>query len=213
MVQWEEHFYVRFAVNPTSWFMPSPELVALYDKENDMRYKWFMRPNGNRSISVPDIPAYRYIIFANGGAGVWSGPTIQEVMLNKAESLLRKSGTDVNGALAVVNELRRHRIAPGAPDIQLTAANRDEALIKVLEERRRELPFGHRWWDIRRFSVTETTVDKVSIIRTFHPIVNGVVDFTQTKTYTLPAGSRRYAVPINKFDIDASQGRLKQNTY
>ena len=213
IVQWEEHFYVRMAINPSSWHMPSPELVNLFDKENDMRYKWFMRPNGNRSISVPDIPAYRYIIFANGGAGVWSGPTIQEVMLNKAESMLRKSSPDIAGALAVVNELRRHRIAPGASDIQLTATNRDEALIKVLEERRRELPFGHRWWDIRRFSVTETTVDKVSITRTFHPIVNGVVDFTRTQTYTLPAGSRRYAVPINRLDIDASQGQLRQNTY
>lgn len=211
MIHWEETFYVRFAYNGT-WMMPSPELLALYDQKNDMRYKWFMHPKMYRRFISTTVPVFGYSMFGNG-IYAWSGPTIQEVMLNKAESLLRKSTPDIAGALSVVNELRNHRIAPSAPDIHLTASTRDEALIKVLQERRRELPFGHRWWDIRRFSTTETIVDKVTVTHVFYPVNNGVVDMTKTQSYTLPLGSRRYAIPINGIDIDTSQGKIEQNTY
>ena len=209
--RWQELFLGRFAYAANQWMVPSPALIALYDGNSDMRYKWFMHPNGHRRFTN-NISLYRYTMFSDGRYA-WSGPTIQEVMLNKAECLLRKSSPDIAGALAIVNNLRDHRIAPGTPGIHLTAATRDEALVKVLEERRRELPFGHRWWDIRRFSVTETTVDKVAITRIFYVPKNGEIDFTQTKTYMLPVGSRRYAVPIFQVDIDASEGKLKQNTY
>ena len=209
---WGEIFFLRFAYTGSQWMIPSEELLALYDQENDMRFRWCMHPKGNRRFSVTGVQIYRYSFFSDGRYA-WSGPTIQEVMLNKAECLLRKSAPDIAGALALVNELRTHRIAPGAPGIVLTATTKDEALVKVLEERRRELPFGFRWWDIRRFSVTETTFDKVSITRQFYVVSKGIVNETQTQTYTLPVGSRRYAVPINAVDIDASQGMLKQNTY
>jgi len=212
IVNWEEIFYLRWAYIGSQWMIPSPELLALYDQQNDMRFKWFMHPKGNRRFSVTDMHVWRYSMFSDGRYA-WSGPTIQEVMLNKAECLVRKTNPDIAGALALVNELRVHRIASGTPDLHLTALGVDEALIKILQERRRELPFGHRWWDIRRFSVTETTVDKVAITRVFHPVSKGAADRTQTVTYTLPVGSRRYAVPINGVEIDASQGILKQNTY
>ncbi len=84
----------------------------------------------------------------------------------------------------------------------------------MLEERRRELPFGFRWWDIRRLSVNETTADDITVTRSFHPIGdNGAPDRTQTATFSLPVGSRRYALPINATEIALSQGRIGQNTY
>lgn len=212
MVNWPEHFYIRLAYTGNQFNIPSTALLNLYDQENDMRFKWSMHPKGNRRFSVPDIQIWRYSFFSDGRYA-WSGPTIQEVMLNKAECMLRKATPDITGALTIVNELRDNRIKPGAPGIHLTAATKDEALTKVLQERRRELPFGFRWWDIRRFAVNETTIDDVTVTHNFHPVAKGVVDMTTTQNFVLQVGSRRYAIPINGVDIDASKGMLKQNTY
>ena len=83
----------------------------------------------------------------------------------------------------------------------------------MLEERRRELPFTHRWFDIRRFSVNEIEWDDVEITRSFYEIVDGAVNKSRKATYILPAGSRRYAMPINENDISASHGTIKQNEF
>ena len=193
----------------------SDELMALFDKDHDMRYQWFFNENGHRRFAQlvsPPVQAYRYNLFSDGRVA-WSGPTIQEVMLNLAEALVRIPNADIPRAMDLVNELRRNRLAPNAPGLVLTAANRQEALRLILEERRREKPFGHRWWDIRRFSVNETPEDDVEIVRYWHPVSAGVIDETRVIRYTLPVGSRRYALPILGVDIDASDGRLRQNTY
>ena len=144
-----------------------------------------------------------------------SGVTIQEVMLNKAEALLRQANPDKSEALELLYALRRKRYDATSGDnvIRVEAATNDEALRKVLEERRRELPFTHRWFDIRRFSVNEIEWDDVEITRSFYEIVDGAVNKSRKATYTLPAGSRRYAMPINENDISASHGTIKQNEF
>ncbi len=212
-LNWEEFFYVRLAYSTQQMTLPSPELLALYTEgTDDMRYKWFMLPNGT-SKNINGTPMFAYSMFGNG-AYAFSGPTVQEVMLNRAEALLRQASPDIPGAIGEVNKLRDKRIAPGTEGIHLSAATKEEALAKVLEERRRELPFGFRWWDIRRLSVNETTADDITVTRSFHPIGdNGAPDRTQTATFSLPVGSRRYALPINATEIALSQGRIGQNTY
>ena len=214
-LNWEEFYYVRLAYTSSQLMLPSPELLALYTEgDDDMRYKWFMLPNGSAKTLPAAAPLLSiYSMFGNS-AYAFSGPTVQEVMLNRAEALLRQTSPDIPGAMGEVNRLRDKRIAPGTAGIHLSAATKEEALVKVLEERRRELPFGFRWWDIRRLSVNETTADDVAITRSFHPIGdNGAPNLTQTVTFSLPVGSRRYALPVNATEIALSQGRIGQNTY
>ncbi|BAV05388.1 SusD family protein [Filimonas lacunae] len=109
------------------------------------------------------------------------GVTVPEVMLIKAECVARKG--QASPAMDLVNALRVKRFA-AADYVAETAANADEALRKVLDERRRELFCrGFRWNDLKRLN-KEARFAK-TITRNF----NGV-------TYTLAPGSNRYVFPI-----------------
>jgi hypothetical protein len=112
--------------------------------------------------------------------------------------------------MTAVNTLRLKRLINNDP---LTASDKDDAINKVLEERRREMPFAMRWFDIRRFSVNDYPGDDVTVNHTFFKVGIGVVDTTTTVNYTLSPGSKRYAVPINGVEMDASQGQIIQNNY
>ncbi|MDR2563005.1 MAG: RagB/SusD family nutrient uptake outer membrane protein [Prevotellaceae bacterium] len=212
LTNWQEFFFMRFAYLSSQWFTPSQDLIALYDQTNDMRYKWFFtnpNPRFGQTLQLPDD--CRYNVFSDG-AMLLCGPTIQEVMLNRAEALVRRSNPDIAGAMNQINKLREYRIAPHAGR-DLSASTKEDALKKILDERRRELAFAHRWWDIRRFAYNETPDDDVAITREFYVVTMGSIDRTQVKQYSLPVGSRRYAVPINGVNIDSSKGTLVQNEY
>lgn len=204
---WPEFFYLRFTYTPGWWFLPSSSLVSLYDQQHDLRYKWFMFPQGGRYFDAGTANMYRYQIFQTGSL-LPSGPTIAEVLLNKAEAFARKD--DPANAMNTVNILREKRMSSSLP---LSAASKAEAITKVLEERRRELPFVTRWYDIRRFSVNDYPADDITITRNFFQLNNNVVNTDVPQTYTLPVGSKRYAVPVNGVEIGASRGQIEQNDY
>ena len=210
---WQELFFLRFAYLSSQWYVPSNELIAMYDQTNDMRYRWFFtNPYPRFGAAVQGLPANcRYNVFSDGSMLI-CGPSIQEVMLNKAEALVRRSNPDITTAMNLINKLREYRVAPHAGR-DLSASDKNDALRKILEERRRELAFAHRWWDVRRFAYNETADDDVAITRTFYRVTQGAIDRSQTLQYSLPVGSRRYAVPINGVDIDLSKGQLVQNEY
>ncbi|MDN5287770.1 MAG: RagB/SusD family nutrient uptake outer membrane protein, partial [Mucilaginibacter sp.] len=117
---------------------------------------------------------------------------------------------DFATAMTTVNLLRAKRLKTY---VALTAIDKATALTQVLQERRRELPFSFRWWDIRRFSVNDDPSDDVVVTHTFFKMGVGTVDLTSTQTYTLPLKSTRYMVPINAVEISASQGQIEQNKY
>lgn len=206
---WKELFFTRYTYVATQFFQPSTALVNLYDKTNDLRYKWFVIPNGGRRFSIVTPEAYRYTMF-NDGRYLISAPTVAEMHLNKAEALLRKQSPDMAGALTTINLLREKRMNTPAP---LVATDVNDALKKVLEERRREIPFVMRWLDIRRFSINSYAGDDVVVTHPFFQVNDGSIDVTKPTTYTLPLGSRRYALPIPEIDINASKNQLEQNKY
>lgn len=206
-IYWKEFYYPRFTYTSSQWFIPSSSLISLYDKTNDLRYKWFMMENGGRRFTVITPQMYRYTMFFDGRY-LPTGPTIAEMLLNKAEILARKDMPDE--AMNALNLLREKRFITPAP---LTSDNKTDAINKVLEERRREMPFAMRWFDIRRFSVNDYAQDDVTVTHTFYKVGVGTVDKTKTENYTLPVGSKRYAVPINGVEMDAAQGQLEQNKY
>ncbi|MEI9810847.1 MAG: RagB/SusD family nutrient uptake outer membrane protein [Bacteroidota bacterium] len=204
---WKEFYFPRFSYQSGQWLIPSTALRNLYDQANDLRFKWLMLPNSNRRFSIVSHNLYRYAFFSDGRI-IPTGPTVAEMLLNKAEILARQN--NVGEAMAAVNLLRAKRLNIAAP---LTAADQTEALAKVLEERRRELPFSFRWYDIRRFSVNDYPGDDVTVTHTFYKVNVGSVDLTSTQTYTLAPGSKRYAVPINGVEMKASKDEIIQNPY
>ncbi|MFD2871694.1 RagB/SusD family nutrient uptake outer membrane protein [Mucilaginibacter ximonensis] len=204
---WSEFYYTRFTYASSQWDIPSTNLLAMYDQSNDLRFMLLMIQNGGRRANVITPAQYRYDYF-NDGSYLPSGPTIAEVLLNKAEALARKG--DITNSLAAANILRTKRLKTY---VALTANSATDALTQILQERRRELPFSFRWADIRRFSVNETPGDDVTVTHTFYKMGVGTVDLNTIQTYTLPAKSLRYAVPINGVEITASQGQIEQNSY
>lgn len=206
-IYWPEFYYPRGAYLGTQWFIPSASLRAMYEGQNDLRYKWFMIENGGRRFGVVTPEMFRYSVF-DDGSYIPSGLTRAEMLLNQAEALARMDKPAE--AMAAVNELRAARFTTPT---DLTAANKEQAIANVLAERRREFPFAMRWMDIRRFSVNDYAGDDVQVSRSFFKVNIGSVDVNTAQTYTLPVGSKRYAVPINGVDIDASRGQIEQNVY
>jgi hypothetical protein len=102
-----------------------------------------------------------------------------DALLMKAECLARKG--DMNGALNLVNQLRRKREAPELASIEL---------LDILDERGRELYWeGHRRQDMIRFGTF------------LLPKTN--------KDFTSPETALR--MPIPQTAIEASDGQLQQN--
>lgn len=113
-----------------------------------------------------------------------------ENYLIAAECEARIGSKDV--AMEHINHIRDYRIINNTP---LTAATKDEALIKVLEERRRELAFVgmHRLADLKRLNKEERF--KKTVIHT-----------ADGETFTLPAGNNRYIFPICQMILDYNPG-------
>jgi len=112
------------------------------------------------------------------------GPSVPEMMLIRAEAYARAN--DANNAMIWVNNLRVKRFK-SADYKALTATDANDALNKVIDERRREF-FGIslRWWDMRRLN------NETNFQRTYTRVFNGT-------TYTLEPNSNRYVFPIAEY--------------
>ena len=150
----------------------------------DLRYQFFTKPGSSFSGSFSAAFTGRaYWGYRITNEGILIGPDVPEMMLIKAEAAARAG--DASAAMSVVNSLRQKRFS--ATDYTaLTAANAADALVKVAEERQRELfGRGFRWFDQRRYSKDNNTLLVSTVTRTFNNV-----------TYTLEPGSNRYTFPI-----------------
>lgn len=218
-VDYQEVFYPQFyTVTATVNLLASQELTDLYDKTNDLRYINLFVENGLVDYWVygfNDICNYHLFSSRNQWGQqmdvfLGASPTVAEMYLTKAEAMARQGAW--SEALNVLMQLRATRFVAGS-DYSISANNQNEALAEILKERRRELPFVMRWYDIRRFAYNETPEDDVELHRTFYTIENGEVDFNTTKEYVLPVKSKRYAQPILTTEIQRSRGQIQQNQY
>lgn len=218
-VDYQEIFYPQFyTVTATVNLLASQELTDLYDKDNDLRYINLFVENGLVDYWVygfNDVCNYHLFTSRNQWGQqmdvfLGASPTVAEMYLTKAEALARQGSW--SEAMNVIQTLRASRFVDGS-DYSLSATSQSEALTEILKERRRELPFLMRWYDIRRFAYNETPNDDVELCRTFYTIENGEVDFNTVKEYVLPVKSRRYAQPILTQEIQRSRGQMQQNQY
>ncbi|QEH41312.1 RagB/SusD family nutrient uptake outer membrane protein [Chitinophaga sp. XS-30] len=211
MIGWKEFLYYRMLSHESWWYIPSQALLDLYDKDHDLRYRYHMVEgySYDRGMTKPAYDYPGYVFFYKDRLP--SGPTVAEMLLVKAECLAR---TNKPGeAMTVLNQLRAKRMEAG-PWVDLAAANMDDAIAKVLQERRRELPFTQRWTDIRRFNNNDYPADDVELSRDFYPYNFSAVQSSEpVKTYTLPKNSRRFAAPVPRTEMIASNDEITQNTY
>jgi len=124
---------------------------------------------------------------------VFDGLATDEIYLIRAECSARAG----NAAAAMVdlNTLMRNRWKTGTYT-DATATDANDALNKVLRERRKELLFrGLRWSDLRRFNLEGANI-------TLKRIINGA-------TYTLPPNDPRWVLLIP--DVEVQRSGLSQN--
>ena len=121
----------------------------------------------------------------------FGGIATDEVWLIRSECRARTG--DVTGAMEDLNHLLATRWAAGT-FVPYAAANRDDALQLILQERRKELLFrGTRWTDLRRLNKDRTTAHDIT--RT----VKGTI-------YTLPYNSARWVLPIPDYVLRFNPG-------
>ena len=204
----QEFIFDRFVYCRYQWMIPSAELVSLYDQEKDMRFKWFMIPHCNRRFNCA-YDEYRYDQFYDGRYA-FSGLSTAELMLIKAECEVRLGNWQQG--IRDLDALRAKRYLTGT-ESALSATSQQDALKKVLEERRREMPFTQRMTDIKRFAVNDTGEDDVTIDRDFYEMTLSGANTSSVKHYTVKGNDALLLLPITDLEINASQGQIVQNPY
>lgn len=165
----------------------SKDLLGLFDA-TDQRYNLFTVPGSMISNWEVYDGRYFYLDYIkNEGRNV--GPSVPEMLLIKAEAAARDNQPAV--AMTLVNRLRASRILPGST-VNLSATDAEDALVKVVQERRREFMFRMlRWWDMRRLK------DDTRFQKTYTRTFGG-------STFTLAPNSNRYVFRIAQYEINLS---------
>ena len=218
MFEWEEVFYVRTCYYASWWYIPSRALLDCFaadapdgDPKNDLRYEYFICEDYSLSFCEKD-PAFRYPGYCQFSYDeLISGPTVAEMLLIKAEAEARSGSWQQ--ALETIAPLRRARIR-ASEYREPSIASQQEALQFILRERRREMPFTIRWYDIKRLNANDDPSDDVTLTREFYACTpTSVLTNDPVRTYTLEPDSRHFATPIPDVELELSKGALEQNRY
>lgn len=149
----------------------SAEFVAMFDKQNDLRFPLYFSEDGGQ-----------YKVQKSGNAEFKCSFRVAELYLNKAEALVRLGKESQAKALLVT--LFEKRYTPAAQQIQkqnIDSLSGDSLLQFVWAERARELAFeGHRWFDLRR---------------TTQPSITHIL---KGKTYVLQQNDPKYTIVFPK---------------
>ena len=170
---------------------PTEELLVGFTAGDKRREFWFPADATwvHKQLSPRDI---------SGGSGPntpGNAIRISEAYLTRAEAkVLSTENKDESGALADLNELRRHRITGYTNETGTTGL-----LEKIRQERRLELCYEfHRWFDLRRYGMP-------SITREFKQRKED-----QYRIYTLKEKDPMYTLPF-PLDVINKNIQLEQN--
>ena len=166
-------------------------LYQSYDN-NDLRKVVFFKANTGINTGTYFFQASYYATYSP--YDVFNGLTTDEMYLIRAECVARAGNKDA--ALTDLNTLMVTRWKNSVAYPTITASDANDALTKILVERRKELVWrGIRWSDIRRLNLEGANITLVRII-------GGV-------TYTLPPNDLRSVLLIPQNEIDRSA--IQQN--
>jgi len=178
-------YLITLASSSNNQVTINPELIKLYDS-NDLRLNIYY---GRNSVTGNLYPKRRY--YPQGQP--FTGLATDEIYLVKAECLSRRN--QISESLAWLNTLLKNRFRP-IDFNKIVAENQDDALTKILEERRKELVWRTlRWSDLKRLNKEGANINLTRVL-------NG-------GTYTLPPNDPRYVFPIP--DDEISLSKIQQN--
>lgn len=175
------YFLSTYAFTVSVGLGVAPDLVQSYGT-NDLRRSIFLRDRGNGVFNFKG----NY----SGTSTVFSGLATDEVYLIRSECRARLD--NLAGAMEDLNALMVKRWNNKVAYVPMTATDRQDALTKILRERRKELiSRGTRWSDLKRLNLDAS----------FAVSINRRIDNVD---YQLLPNSNRYLFPIPKNEIDAS---------
>ena len=149
---WDESF------SWAKWITPSRDLLAAFDKEGDTKRKeqtvvyyecaWSnYYPSDNYAFMYKVRSAFSNVFFLR----------YDDVLLLKAEALINGENVDLEGAAAIIDQIRTR-----AGVAKLTSAeksNKENLFKAYVNERRLELACeGERWFDLVRLDLVEETM-------------------------------------------------------
>lgn len=157
-------------------FLVSEDFFNKYD-DNDLRKKIYYKKSGD---------FYRFKgSYGNRQTDYFSGVATDEIYLNRAECLIRENR--IIDGLKDLNDLLRSRyqeVSGISTYVDFTSSSQDEALVRVIEEREKELVLRNvRWTDLRRLN------NDIRFKKTFKRVIAG-------ETFFLEPGSYKYTFPI-----------------
>lgn len=198
------------------WGIPSTKLMEAYNHNYDLRFRYFVSKEFQKIFFMGIFG--RNFKMNVPGYGTFDGkystaPDVAEMRLTYAECLARTG--KVAEAMQELNSFRKFRLDKNTPAniINLSTANKDEAVNLILKERMMEFPFTQRWNDIRRCNFNDDPSDDVVIKRRFYQVNEFGIDKGNIKDYILDSSSRNYAVAIPNAEIVAGNGTIVQNQY
>ena len=181
----------------------------------------FVLPKASAGIGTSNAEGYLPFKFKIGGKeglstvrpykdANWILYRMADVLLMKAEALIRKDGeSNFTEALALINRVRtRARVT--ALDIQTNAVTQDKMLEYLLAERDLEFAAeGKRWYDLLRFGKSQNYKYKDLFINT---IVENNATVSASWIRSVLKNSDAWYLPIHQDEIDRNP-MLKQNPY
>ena len=184
-----ENIYIKFApyvYGLSSKVFGSDELISLFS-EDDMRLQVYFTKN------FRNIPTDKYVWapYLRANLAV-SSP---EIYLIAAECEAREGS--IERAIALINKLRDNRIKNNT---DIVATDRNDALQKVLEERRRELAMSGmvRYIDLKRLNKESQFAKTVTHV-------------TGEGTFSLEPNSPLYVLPIPAKVMRFNKNSMQQN--
>lgn len=167
---------VAGSLNVTNWRCDS----VLYQSyaANDLRKKLFFKTNGTGAALYY---GFKGSYDGTTSGALFSGLAVDEMYLIRAECNARQG--NISAAMGDLNTLLLTRWETGTYLLQ-TATTAEDALIKILAERRKELiARGIRWFDLRRLNMDPR------FAKTAVRLINGM-------TYQLKANDTRFVFYI-----------------
>jgi hypothetical protein len=186
------------------------DLASLYDQENDKRFECFfgITPAGTFSGECDSLALHNKFEAPRNSKARYSdvfGLRLSEAYLNQMEACAMLGHTDEANEL--LNKLRRERIE-GYADQYYTDA---ELVSQIRDERRKELCFeGHRWFDLRRYSVNELYPYSKRIVHVMNA-VNGKGNQVNKQTYILEEHDLAYTFALPKKVIEFDKKPMENN--
>ena len=186
------------------------DLYSANDLRRDQwlwRYESFqgltMREKTNKYNPLPEITEGRYYWYAyNDGAKGRQAEVSSVFWLRSAEAYLNLAeaeaclGHDAEARQAL-NTLRANRIKRGAEEINVTAAGTDLVKAIRLERRKEFILQGQRWFDLRRYRVSQVAPERISITHDYAVYKErGQADILETRRYVLTEDDPSWTLPI-----------------